>query len=147
MLDFKEVDWHAPPVAAAGPLRVQLSRLLVRVDIDGIVHCIDVDGGAPFFRLLELFTGIGLNPAACAQKSEEDGVVVRRGRARLVEALLRQVRLEVGKGSLLLGGQMAQMAVRIAIVGAGGLDFGGWASGGRRVFRDHGVGSYGEGSD
>lgn len=106
MPDLEEVHRNAPSVATTSPLRVQLPRLLIRFDIDGVVQDVDMDGGAPFFCLLELLEGVGLNPSASAQESEEDGVVVGRGRARLVQALLGEICLEAGKGRPFLGGEM-----------------------------------------
>lgn len=155
--DLEQVDGDAAAVPPARPLRVQAAALLVGVDVDGVVQHVDADGGAPPLRVAELRGGVGGDPPPRAQEPQEHGVVVRRrGGAGPVQPLLGEVRLERGEGGLLVGGEVAQVAVRVAVarvegaegaLGGDGMCLGRGPGGGGRDVGGTGHGGLGKGRE
>lgn len=105
-----------PSIPPPRPLWVQLPALLVGLDVDGVIQHVQLDGLAPLLGVLELGVCVGDGPLAGAQEAQERGVVVRGRRARLVQALVLQVCLEALEGALLFLGQVAQVAMRVAVL-------------------------------
>lgn len=69
LLDLEQVDGNAATVAAAKPLRVQATGLLKGIELDGLVEDVNVVGGAPGFRVLELRESVFGDPSSCAKVS------------------------------------------------------------------------------
>ena len=56
--NFEDVEWYTALVSPARPLWIQPSRLLVLVDVDGLVQLIELILLPPVFGVLELSEGI-----------------------------------------------------------------------------------------
>lgn len=118
--DLKQIHGDAAAVAPARPLRVEAARGLVGVDVDGGVELVEGEVGAPGLGGGELGVGGGGVPAPGAEVAQEGGVIVGRRRRRGVEVVLGEEGLEGCEGGELGGGEVAEVAVRVAVLeGAG----------------------------
>jgi hypothetical protein len=108
-------EGNAALVSSSGPLRVETSRELVFVDIDGLVEIVDVVRLAPFLGVLELIEGIVGDELPGAQVTQQCFVVMSSSRpvgavARRVVSFVLADLLELGEALGLALAQLSDMS-------------------------------------
>jgi hypothetical protein len=110
-------EGNAALVSSSGPLRIETSRELVFVDIDGLVEVVDVVRLAPFLGVLELIEGIVGNELAGAKVTQQCFVVMSGSSpvgavARRVVSFVLANLLELGEALGLALAQLSDMSFR-----------------------------------